>query len=120
MANPTWPSTLPEPVLDSISYSPWQNTIRSQMDSGPPKMRRRFTAAGEDVTVVLILTPAQKDALDTFIRTTLKDVLPFDWYEFRAAEQTVATYRFKQRPAYTPWGAEYWQATLSLDLLGYS
>lgn len=118
MANPTWPTTLPQPVLDSISYTPLNNTIRSQMDAGPAKMRRRFTAAGEDVTLVLMLTAEQKADLDTFIRVTLKDVLPFDWYEFRAAEQTVATYRFRQRPAYTPWGPDYWQATLNLDLLG--
>jgi hypothetical protein len=120
VANAVWPSTLPQPGLDSLNFAPWKNAVRSEMDAGVPKMRRRFTAVGEDVQMIVYVTSAQRVTLDAFVKTTLKDVLPFDWYEFRAETQTPATYRFKSRPQYTPWGSEHWQAALNLDLLSLS
>ncbi len=40
----TWPATLPAPALSSLRETPPDNLIRTQMDKGPAKVRRRTTA----------------------------------------------------------------------------
>ena len=113
-----WPSTLPCPLYEGCQYTPAENVIRSGMDVGT-KVRRRFTWVPEEVTFTLRLTTAQVAILQSFVRDTLKDVLPFQWVEFRAGPDSVATYRFRQRPSYTPVGPGWWDASLQLDLLAW-
>lgn len=87
------------------------------MDAGPAKVRRRFTAVTEDVTFTLELEDAtQAQTLRQFVAAELKDVLPFNWIDFRNPP-TTATYRFKRRPKITPLTAGGWQAVLELELL---
>lgn len=121
MAYPEWPSSLPNPMLEGISYAPQSNVIRTQMDAGIAKTRRRFTAVPEDVAFSLFLTAAQVQTLQDFVAVTLADVLPFDWIEFRkpvADWTTLVTYRFKSRPRFTPMGSGLtWKADIELELL---
>jgi hypothetical protein len=119
VANPTWPISLPVPLLDGVSYASQQNVIRTQMDAGVAKTRRRFTAVPEDVTFSLSLSRAQVQTLQDFIAITLKDVLPFDWREFRKPDtEPLVTYRFKSRPKFTPMGrGDHWRADIELELL---
>ena len=42
-----WPESLPGPQLDSISVTVQDTALRSVMDAGPGKVRRRFTAAAK-------------------------------------------------------------------------
>ena len=59
MANPTWPATLPSPIDESLNYAPLvDNVITSNMETGAPKRRRRFTAAPEALTCTLVLNKA--------------------------------------------------------------
>lgn len=115
MANATWPTNLPLPLDEGLSYAPLvDNVITTQMETGAPKRRRRFTAMPETCNCTLILTAAQITTLQGFIATTLQDVLPFDWKDFRNG--TPATYVFQKRPTYTlaaP-GANLWKASLEL------
>jgi hypothetical protein len=121
MENPTWPSTLPAPQDEAGQYAPLvENVITSSMETGAPKTRRRFTAMPEVFTGSLLVTSAQAATLDGFYRTTLKEVLPFDWKDFR--DGTSATYTFKKAPTFArapgsrstvnPYGL--WRATLEL------
>lgn len=117
MASP-WPATLPAPQSDPASYKPQNNTIRTEMAAGVAKMRRRYTAVAEDTMFSLKLTQAQVTILDSFVRVTLKDVLPFEWQDFRVAAGPVRQYRFKSRPVFTKdVGVDYWQADLDLEML---
>jgi hypothetical protein len=116
MPNATWPSTLPGPIVDSIDYKPWKNVINTPMDVGN-KSRRRFTAVGQDVTMQVPLLLTQVQTLDDFVALTLKDVLPFDWVDFRKPLGTTATYKFKSRPQYKMWGDDYVLASLDLQML---
>lgn len=116
MANPGWPSTLPRPLAAQAGYAPLgDNVVSTNMDTGAPKFRRRFTSMPETFTGVVRLTDAQTATLKTFVETTLKDVGPFDWIDFRSG--AVATYVFRKRPGYTHVAglAGWWDA--SLDLL---
>lgn len=117
MANPTWPVTIPGPTSDSVSYEPlFDNIIKSQMEVGQ-KTRRRATFCPDKAAFKLVLNKAQYQALDAFYKTTLKEVLPFDWKDFR--DNSPRTYAFQSAPKYSlaaP-GANLWYATLDLVTL---
>lgn len=116
MANPTWPSTLPPPIQDSgTQYAPLvDNQVRTSMETGAPKARRRFTHVPETFNCTLKLTGAQVATLRTFVETTLKDVGNFDWLDFRS--MATATYQFTKRPSFAciQSRADAWTATLEL------
>lgn len=119
MAEP-WPASLPAPLLSSCSYTPQDNQIRTAVAAGVDKVRRRFTAVGEDVRITLPLTQAQWAVLEHFVVVTLKDVLPFDWQDFRRPPGggNVRQYRFRIRPSWTPRGiGDRGHAVLDLEML---
>jgi len=116
MANPSWPATLPQPIQDNTAqYAPLvDNQIRTSMETGAPKSRRRFTYVPETFNCTLKLTGAQVTALRTFVETTLQDVDYFDWLDFRT--MATATYQFTKRPTFAciQTRADAWLATLQL------
>lgn len=67
-----WPGTLPHsPLADSFSYEPAPQSISTQMDSGPPKRRRRYSVAYGKFGMSFILTGTQRAAFETFYGTDL-------------------------------------------------
>jgi hypothetical protein len=118
MSNPTWPSTLPPPVADnSAGYQAVSNAVRSNTEAGVAKVRRRFTAVATPFNCNLKLTQAQYATLITFYETTLLDVLPFDWTDWRTG--VTASYRFVQRPGGTfiQGSINRWLVNLQLEKL---
>ena len=103
----TWPGTLSAFILqDGFSETLPNNTIRSKMDVGPPKMRRRGTGAPRPVTGKQYMTAGQVAIFDTFYESTLySGSLRFDWVSPRT--QAVKELRFIQPPVYTPMGVGY-------------
>jgi hypothetical protein len=103
------------PIDESLSYAPLvEPVLATQMETGAPKRRRRFTSVPEAFNCTLVLTQAQVATLTAFVATTLQDVLPFDWKDFR--DGTAATYVFQKRPGYnlTAVGANLWKVPLDL------
>ena len=110
---PTWPPALPDYVLkDGFSEKLPDNTIRSKMGVGPPKMRRRGTGAPRPITVQQYMTATQVATFDTFYETTLySGSLRFDWINPRT--EVSKELRFTEPPIYTSTGAGY---TVSMKL----
>lgn len=54
-----WPTQLPKPQLAGYSLAPQAAFVRSDMDAGPARQRRRFTQAPTEITLELVLTDAQ-------------------------------------------------------------
>lgn len=81
MANPIWPVTLPEYVLQSGYREDKQDqALRSPMDGGSTKTRRRFTARFDTIDVRMRMSNEQVTLFETFYETTLKGgTLNFDW-----------------------------------------
>jgi hypothetical protein len=118
VANPTFPTSLPGPVIDTMAWDAQDNAVRSPTDSGVAKVRRRFTAVPEDFNCQIVVTAAQLQTLLDFHDLTLSTVLPFDWCDWRKpGDTTPVPYRFKKRPAHSAWGDEHYLATLELELL---
>jgi len=62
----TWPATLPAPETDGYTIEPQQAFIRTDMDQGPARQRRRFTTAPTHHQVKWILTEAQLATLESW------------------------------------------------------
>lgn len=79
-ASITWPSTLPLPLQSGSSETPPKNAIRTEMDAGPAKVRRRYTAAARAFSLRYHMTAAQIGTFDTFYVTTSQgQSLAFTW-----------------------------------------
>lgn len=117
MANPVWPVSLPQdPLIDGYDERAPDVLARTEMDAGPDKVRRRFTAGVRPMRLTVALTRTQVQTLDDFHVTTLQGgALPFDWTHPRTLA-TVA-FRFTEPPSYKPQSQTDWLAALALEIL---
>ncbi len=96
-----WPISLPNPLLNGLGEEPRSNTLRSEVDSGIAKLRRRFTVSPRGLDFNLSLTRDKVQTFDDFYSETLKDgTLTFEMFHPRL--RTTATFRFKGVPKYVP------------------
>lgn len=116
---PTWPLSLPTTPLQS-SYREGQqagSAIRSNVETGPPKQRNRFTACIKPFQVAYAMTGAQLDTFWTFYRTTLGNgALSFDGLP-HPRTQAAATHRFdaSNPPADSADGGDDYIVTMNLE-----
>ena len=99
MINISWPETLPKTLLiEGLSAKRNSNVIRTQMDAGPKKARRRYTASSKTFAGKMLLDEEQRFDLDRFYRTDLADgVLRFIFTD----PQTLETAEFRFTEDYT-------------------
>lgn len=117
MANIVWPDELPvRPLYEGYQEIAPTVVLRTQMDAGVPRMRRRFTAAPRPVKCVLSLTTEQVALLDTFFTETLEGGADrFEWLHPRTEEP--ADFRFTQAPQYVHIGPDLWKVQLLLEIM---
>ncbi|HOX55209.1 MAG TPA: hypothetical protein PLC32_07180 [Candidatus Omnitrophota bacterium] len=93
----TWPATLPQRLSSDTSVQDDESRAISDMDSGPPSVRNRFTAITQTIKGSMVLTGAQLATFLIFFRTTIKHgSLSFYWIH-PFTEETVEI-RFKSKP----------------------
>lgn len=96
----TWPASLPQTLLYDLTGMRQAGKVRSQMDTGPAKQRKRFTAVAKEYDGALILTQAQVATFNTFYETTLGEgAVSFDWID--PYLDTSASLRFRAEPEVT-------------------
>lgn len=113
-----WPGSLPQDVLvDGYDETFPNGKLRTQMDQGPAKQRRRYTAAVRPLRVMIEGTRAQMAILDDFYVTTLAmGALTFT----KTMPRTLATVTFRfvsQPPKPVPASGNSWAAMLDLEIL---
>lgn len=110
----TFPVTLPQTPLiqDNLEVLP-DMVIRSPMEVGPPKFRKRATTAFRAMTYVFNMTTAQTQTLDTFFETTCNGgATSFDWTNPRTG--STDEFYFVAPPEYEALGADYFKVSLAL------
>jgi len=117
MSVPAWNVNLPQELfVAGYGQSPPAVTIKSEMDAGPAKVRRRFTAGVSPVSGTMIMTAAQLATFDTFYNDTLLGgSLRFSWTT-PPAHTVACEMRFKEVPNWTKVEDEY-EVSLSLEVL---
>lgn len=115
-----WPTTLPSAVqVSDLQITAPDMVLRSEVDTGPAMLRRRFTAAPELISGSLKVTRAQLAIFRTFYVATLGGgAIPFEW--FHPQTRVIMDFRFRSQPSWRPYAprqsdqSDYW--TVSLDL----
>jgi hypothetical protein len=117
MSDPVWPTSLPQrPLVDGYSNSFGDGAVRTDMDSGPPKARRRFTAAVQPLRLAFRLTAAQVATLRSFFKDDCAfGAIPFSFVEPVSGASIRAA--FSKPPAIAPRSAIRFDATIELDWL---
>lgn len=115
---PTWPASLPQKFLArGYSESPPNNALRTEMDQGPDKVRRRSTDAVWEYNGLMRLTGAQLTIWLEFYYQTIKEVGAFDFPHPRTGD-TIEVRVANQTPPYRALNAnDQWELTLSLEEL---
>lgn len=113
----SWPGTLPDDFLQQgYSETMPNNLIRTQMDAGPAKVRRRSTAAPTLIAGRQTMTETQTEALDTFFKTTTSyGADAFDWTDPRTGDSV--SMRFINPPKLMPSGGVNWYVDFELEIL---
>jgi len=111
-----WPVSLPQaPLIGHVERAP-DLVVRTTMDAGPDKVRRRFTAGVRPLTMTMIVDESQFSTLDDFFVTTLAGgVLSFDL----TVPSTGLTerMRFVGPPEYVLATPTKWRVRLDLEVL---
>lgn len=111
-----WPSQLPPPFKGTFSESPAENTIRSSMDVGPAKVRRRTTANIRPISFTLRVPQELIDVLQEFYEDdTVSGALAFDYTHPRTGEAIQA--RFASVPSISHLEADVYSISISLEIL---
>ncbi len=111
-----WPATLPKPLMAGFKETQAQNSIRSDMETGPAKVRRRTTANAGQMEFSLLLTSAQLDTLLGLFEDDLySGSLAFTFTHPRTAESLSC--RFLSPPTYVPASGSFYNASVSLEVL---
>lgn len=118
----TWPATLPQYHEIGLQETRQQAFVRTSMDVGPSKQRRRFTTATRFLEGTMLMTTAQKATFDTFYNTAIDEgSQEFDFTDPKDAS-TIQSVRFTAPPTFTALiggssGVEFYRATISLEIL---
>lgn len=102
MASQVWPPGLPQaPRLAELVETPPNLVVRSEMDVGPAKVRRRAVAGVTTWQMALNITRDQRALLLDFFRVTLLEgALAFDWRN--PVTHAPAEFRFVGVPTIRP------------------
>ena len=114
---PTWPASLPQtPLIAGYKEKVPDLVLRTTMDTGPDKTRRRATAGVRPFDWPTILTTAQIATLDTFYVTTLNSgALTFTVNHPRTAVSE--TWRFIGPPEYIPLSGSLHRVAIKLEIM---
>lgn len=100
----------------SWNESPPDNTIRSKMEVGPEKIRRRTTANIRPVSFIMNLNDAELDILDEFYTNdTFSGADEFDYIHPRTSDNVKA--RFADKPSYNDIIKGVYKVNISLEIL---
>jgi hypothetical protein len=112
-----WPETLPQsPLVEGFRETPADNSLRTAMETGPAKLRRRATSGAAGLTAGFLLDAAQLAALDIFYADTLQGgTLPFD-FTHPISGETISC-RFRQPPSRAALNGGYFRSVLELEVV---
>lgn len=119
---PAWPGSLPQAQFVGIEDERAMGFMRSEVDAGPAKQRRRFSSAVRALRTDMEVNGTERAALDTFYVTTVKEgSLEWTWTDPNG--DATVTFRFMEPPRYrlrvgnSDNAKRIWSVTLALEIL---
>lgn len=114
-----WPPSLPRaPRLGGYSETRGINILRTSMDAGPAKLRRRSNRP-DTIQCVYRLDTAQLNTFRTFVDTTIGGVSRFGWPHPRTKQTVEARIVPADDGLYTvtALGRKYWDVQVTIEVL---
>lgn len=112
----TWPSTLPSPSPGGYQEILPDNTIRTEMEVGPPKVRKRATSAPTQYSLSFEMDNTDVNTLETFYRTTINEGAdPFTMDDPRNG--TSETFRVVTAPEISALSPVYYRVNINMEKL---
>jgi hypothetical protein len=117
MANISWPAGLPETlILAGLKGQYVDPVIRTDMDTGPQKLRLRYTRPPKNYSGVITTDETGRESLEYFYRVTTRyGALRFNFVNPQTLE--VREFRFKAPPEEASAGDGVWNINLQLEEL---
>ena len=117
----TWP--LPYEVLQNgFSQKASENTIRTKMEAGLDKIRKRYTSQIINLSVQMQITHSQYESLEDFYNITLQsgtDSFNYPDPIYQNLENpAMYEHRFLSTPTYTPLGGLYYLVNMQWERIG--
>ena len=114
-----WPPSLPQSPQKGFAETGGVLVLRTPMDAGPAKQRRRGQRP-QTMQVSFIMTTAQTQTLETFVKDTLQGTARFGFMHPRL--QTIVETRIVpqgegQLYSFTYLAPGYWTVSLQLEIL---
>lgn len=111
-----WPTGLPQKLNQSgFSNTLPDNVIRSDMDVGPNKVRRRDVSAPEPIRGSITVTESEYSLFVTFFNTTLASgSIPFDWVHPITGDS--AEFLFVNTPSISARSGDHYTITLDMEI----
>ena len=115
----TWPSTLPQKIQQqNFQLQAPQGAIRTDMETGKPFQRQRFTAAVQPFSAQIWVDSTQYTTLLNFWKNTLgHGALEFDWEHPITGEAAKIRFVANEPPQITALSGEQYQVRLNLEII---
>ncbi len=116
MSTILWPVDLPDlTILQGFKETLPKLVIRTPMDAGPAKRRRRFTTNVTPISLTMALTIAEYEIFtDFFVNTTAGGALSFDWVH--PVTGSPITFAFADEPDISADGPQTLRVTMKLEI----
>lgn len=117
MATNVWPGTLPQIALFDGAVKTLANVVvRTKMDQGPAKVRRRFQDGVTNWPQRMPLTDAQRVTFEAFFKATSEGgALPFDYPD--PFDGSILDFRFVGQPTIEKMSVDLFVASFALEQL---
>lgn len=117
MPTPTFPITLPNVLMTDYGFTPVKTSIRTEMETGLARVRRRFIANPVDFDVRWKFSLAELGIFEKFYRDELMSGTA--WFNIKlvnGAGETTYLARFKEPYSVKPEAREhYWSVSAKLE-----
>lgn len=114
-----WPASLPQSPQKGFTETGGVLVIRTPMDAGPAKQRRRGQRP-QIMQVSFVMTTAQVSQLESFVKDTIKGTARFGFTHPRTqaiAEVRIVPQNGGEMYNITYLAPEYWNVSLQLEIL---
>ena len=103
-------------IIAGFSYQQVPNTIRSEVEVGIAKVRRRYTKAITNITGSMVVDQLGVNTFQDFYDINLQSgVRRFIFQD--PITKTDKEYRFISPPVIVPTGVDHWQIEMELEML---
>ena len=112
-----WPDRLPLPTLEGYGISPGEAILRTEMEAGPARQRRRFTDVPSRIAVRWVLRPDQFALFEAWYRWAAAE--GGAWFEielFGGLGLVPQEARFTRQFEARPYRGRLWEVTSELEI----